>query len=594
MRRRGGAAARLAALAVAAWAAPAGGQVDGSLAGLVRDLAGTPQMGASVDLLTAAGRPAKRVRTDYRGWFQFTGLFPGAYSVEVRQDGFAMASRSGLEVRSGRRTVLDISLRGVFASLQLSYGSRIRDMSDRWKWILRAQHSRRNVLRLAPDRRDDREEFLRKLGGTFEDTRVYAEFSAGQGGRPSGARSQEDLGPAFALATSLFGDHEVTVSGNAAGVGSAFAGASTAFRTAYTTQVGEAKPEVALTVRQVQSSALASRGMVGPENESQAAPSLETLSLEFGDAVRLTDSLRVEYGLLFESVRFVNRVQFASPYGKAVYELRPGSELVVSYASGVPPAATPGAGEDAALRRSVRQLGMFPRVAMAGGRPTVQRTEHMEVAFRERLGDSLLEVAAFRDSTRDAALTAAVPDELFDAAEMVPDLRASTVTLNGGAYDATGMRVSYARRIRDRLQVALGYARTDVLAASRGALAGSTSQHLRSALESRRAHLVLASVSTELAASGTALSGSYQWSSREAVLASDPYNDFASQSAPGLNLRIRQPLPLGGGMPGRFEAGAEFRNILKTGYVPLELPGGEFLNLLQAIRSYSGTLTYIF
>ena len=47
-------------------------------------------------------------------------------------------------------------------------------------------------------------------------------------------------------------------------------------------------------------------------------------------------------------------------------------------------------------------------------------------------------------------------------------------------------------------------------------------------------------------------------------------------------------------MPGRFEASAEFRNLLKTGYVPLHTPDGRILNLLQAIRSYSGALSYIF
>ena len=99
---------------------------------------------------------------------------------------------------------------------------------------------------------------------------------------------------------------------------------------------------------------------MGPQNDSQSIPRLETLTLEFGDAIELTDSLRVEYGVLFESVKFVNRLHFASPYGKAVYELAPGRELAFSYASGVPPTFASHAGRDAALRNNVRQLGMFP------------------------------------------------------------------------------------------------------------------------------------------------------------------------------------------------------------------------------------------
>jgi hypothetical protein len=61
-----------------------------------------------------------------------------------------------------------------------------------------------------------------------------------------------------------------------------------------------------------------------------------------------------------------------------------------------------------------------------------------------------------------------------------------------------------------------------------------------------------------------------------------------------LNLVLRQPLPIGGSVPGRFEASADFRNLLKTGYVPLQAPDGRVLSLLQAIRSYSGALSYIF
>ena len=569
-------------------------QVGGSVAGLVRDEAGTPQMGAAVDLITKDGKLAQTIESDYRGWFQFTALFPGTYSIEVRQANFAPARKTGLTVEPGQRTFLDVCLRGVFASLQLSYGSQVRDMSERWKWVLRAKYSRRNVLRFAPAQRDEREEFLRKLGGTFEDTRAYAEFSAGQGTRSNGLSSQRDLGTAFAVATSLFGDHNLTVSGNRAVEGLDLAGGSRGFRTTYAKEVGLAKPEVALTVRQLQASTLVTRGVMGPSNDSQSIPRLETLTLEFGDAIELTDSLRVEYGVLFESVKFVNRLHFAGPYGKAVYELAPGRELAFSYASGVPPTFASHAGRDAALRNSVRQLGMFPRVAMIQGRPTVQRSEHVEAAYRERFGNNLVEAAVYRDSIRDAAVAAAVPDGLYGSGELVPDLHASTATLNGGNYRTPGVRLSYARKIRDRLRAALGYGYGGVLTPSRDNLQTGVSDELRAVLEAQGAHLLVASVSAEVPGAGTALTGSYQWSSRPAVLPADPYNDFASHSAPGLNLVLNQPLPIGGGMPGRFEASAEFRNLLKTGYVPLHTPDGRILNLLQAIRSYSGALSYIF
>ena len=162
-------------------AAPVAAQVSGSVAGLVRDEAGIAQMGATVDLLTADGRVARTAESDYRGWFQFTELFPGTYSIEVQQAKFSKARKAELFVEPGKRTFLDVCMRGLFASLQLSYGSQVRDMTERWQWVLRAKYSRRNVLRLVPGDRNEREQFLRKLGGTFEDTHAYAELSAGQG-----------------------------------------------------------------------------------------------------------------------------------------------------------------------------------------------------------------------------------------------------------------------------------------------------------------------------------------------------------------------------------------------------------------------------
>lgn len=569
-------------------------QVGGSIAGLVRDEAGAPQMGATVELLAADGRVAQTIESDYRGWFQFTDLFPGSYSVRVALANFAAARKSELKVEPGERTFLDVCLRGVFANLQLSYGSQVRDMSERWKWVLRARHSRRNVLRFAPAARDEREEFLRKLGGTFEDTHAYAEFSAGQGNRSNGLRSQQDLGTAFAVATSLFGAHDVTVSGNR-GVGPRnLAGGSTAFRTSYAKEVGLAKPEVALTVRQLQASGAAALGVYGAQQDGQAVPRLETLTLEFADAVELTERLRLEYGALFESVKFVSRLHFASPYGKAVYELAPGRELAFSFASGVP--ATPAArrSQDGALQSSVRQLGMFPRVALKQGRPTVQRSEHIEATYRERFGNNMIEAALYRDSIRDAAVAASAPDGLYADGELVPDLYASTATINGGNYRTPGARISYARKIRERLQVAVGYGYAGVLAPTRDRLETAGAEELRGALAARRAHLLLASAVAQLPGTRTAVTGSYQWSSRAAVLPADPFNDFAARSEPGLNLVVRQPLPLGDGLPGQFEVSAEFRNLAKSGYVPLHAPDGRILNLLQAIRSYSGALSYIF
>jgi hypothetical protein len=61
----------------------------------------------------------------------------------------------------------------------------------------------------------------------------------------------------------------------------------------------------------------------------------------------------------------------------------------------------------------------------------------------------------------------------------------------------------------------------------------------------------------------------------------------------GLNLRIRQPIPNLGGLPGRFEASADFRNMLAQGYVPLNA-GGRRVLLMHTPRTVRGGVSFIF
>ena len=64
--------------------------VPGKLAGVVRDAAGTPQMGASVELMSeAVGVTTNRgFLTNTQGMFRGDKLAPGLYTVHVTLAGF--------------------------------------------------------------------------------------------------------------------------------------------------------------------------------------------------------------------------------------------------------------------------------------------------------------------------------------------------------------------------------------------------------------------------------------------------------------------------------------------------------------------------
>ncbi|MEZ5362647.1 MAG: carboxypeptidase-like regulatory domain-containing protein [Bryobacterales bacterium] len=476
------AAVKLAAVAVlcSVAAAPAKADLSGSIVGWVKDERGAPQMGAAVSILTAEGQLAKRVFTDYSGQFIAEGLLPGAYAVKVALGRFLPLTRDNVQVTMGGRTVLDVSMRGLFSSLTLVYPSAgvIKDMTDDWKWVLRTAHSTRPALRIAPSpEHEETERVLRKLQGTFVDTQAYAELSGGAGVAPGALANKSDLGTSFALATSVFGDNNVTVSGN---LGNSATGENpaTAFRTSYRRDLGMVNPEVSLTVRQLQASAVAGRTLFGSGQTGENAPTLETFSLGFGDRVKIGESTDFEYGFLYESVRFMQRLDFISPYGKVVYRPREGRRVELRYASGAPrPDATVTGNER--LRQQVSMLGMFPRVALHDGNATVQRTEHIELAVHEQVGKNLIEAGVFQDTINDAAVSAYVPDAMLTRGQVLPDLFSRASTLNGGRHFTRGYRVSYARKLADQLEAALGYSNSGVLTSSTDTLESNEIGDLR-------------------------------------------------------------------------------------------------------------------
>ena len=580
-------------LLIAALPAAAQNRMAGSIVGWVKDDRGIPQMGAVVTLLTATGRSADRVYTDHRGNFQLDDVLPGKYSLRVTLDRFLPLLKENIKIDPGARTFLDVNLRGLFSSLRLVFpsGGEVRDMSEDWQWVLRTSSSTRPVLRLLPEERQESRTALRKLSGTFSDTRGYAEVSAGGGARQSALANATDLGTAFAVATSLFGDNSLIVSGNL-GYGSMTRTPAAAFHASYSRQMGAVAPEVSVTVRQLQVPLAATQAIVGGPLDSDL-PRLETFTLGFGDHVELGDTARFEYGFLYESVSFLNRLNFISPYGRLIYNLAPDREIQLRYASGVPRPDEAVTGTEA-LRQEVSSLGLFPRMALENGRPTVQRTEHVEIAYRETMGNGLLEAAVYRDRLSDAALSAVVPEGFYGGGNVLPDLFSMSSTFNGGYHQASGFRVSYARKLRDRLQAAIGYGLGGALSPTQSELQTADPNELRRSLDMRQTHMLMASLSSELPGSGTRVVSTYQWLSRQAVIAPDLYNDFAARSNPGLNLIVRQPLPFGGSLPGRLEARAELRNLLKAGYIPIQTFDGGQMYLLQAIRSYRGALSFIF
>src|ERR1700719_2069142 len=82
--------------------ASGGAQTLSSIAGVVKDAAGTPVAGATVEV--ASPDLIERVRTvssNAQGNYQFTSLVPGTYSVTFKAPGFTTLKNDGVELPAG-------------------------------------------------------------------------------------------------------------------------------------------------------------------------------------------------------------------------------------------------------------------------------------------------------------------------------------------------------------------------------------------------------------------------------------------------------------------------------------------------------------
>src|SRR5271165_644418 len=127
----------------------------GALSGLVRDVSGTPQLGATVEVLSeAAGINTERhLLTNSQGFFQGERLVPGYYTVRVTLAGFLPTLEKHVRISANLTTVVRIQLESMFASLEELRRPPAAGAAeaDDWKWALRSSAGLRPILQWDDD-----------------------------------------------------------------------------------------------------------------------------------------------------------------------------------------------------------------------------------------------------------------------------------------------------------------------------------------------------------------------------------------------------------------------------------------------------------
>jgi Carboxypeptidase regulatory-like domain/TonB dependent receptor len=572
--------------------------MSGKILGLVTDAAGVPQMGAVVTLLTQQDKPCDRALTDEKGAFTFEGLTGGAYSIRVSLASFMPVSRNNILVQPGLRTLLNVSLAGLFSSIQLVYPTPDQRaiMNDDWKWVLRTSSATRPVLRLLPGwKSDDNGAASRASSGIFSETRALVRLSAGDGGRVTSFGNESDLGTAFALATSVFGKNQIQFSGNLAFAAQSGA-PSAGFRTSYSRrEADEPSPEVTVTMRQMYMPGRVTAALL-PLSGSNGLPVLRTLSVSVHDGNQITDALRMDYGFSLDGVTFIDRLNYFSPYARLTYSLSDNDQVQFSYTSGVPrsddhASASP---SERDLQDDISALALFPRISVRGSHTQVQRSKNFEIGYRRTSGSRSYSVATFHEYISNAALTISGAEGILPAGDVLPDLFTTSSVFNAGGYESLGYMASVTQNFGANLKASLMYGSGDALVADRAQISSQSPDDLRSMIHRGRRQSVTSQISGAVPWTGTQFSASYQWTDSHAVTPTHYYATQGTRAEAGLNIYIRQPIRTFSVIPVRMEASADLRNLLAEGYLPFSFSDGRQVLLMHTPRSFRGGLSFIF
>jgi len=549
--------------------------VQGVLSGVVRDTAGTPQLGASVQVIPESGASAAAIGflTNTQGIFRGEKLAPGFYTVRVTLAGFLPTLEKHVRVTANLTTLVRIQMESMFASLeQLRRApSSAATEADDWKWVLRSATAVRPVLQWVDDD---------PLGVVTADAdSVPSEPSRGRieftdGARRPGSVSSLPASPAtaFAYDQRIGAASRLILAGLMSYDGESPAGG---IATVWlpTGSLG-AGPHTALVLRE------SKLGDVGP--------TFRGVRIDQGGTMTFGTRTVLEYGGEYVLVGL----------GRSASSLRPRMQLderfsddwrasliFASMPTGPEPIESMDGETANTLAAALNELDAFPVLMWRGGRPVLESGFHEEITVERKLGPhSKLQVAAFHEDNSHVAVFGRGNN--LPVADFFQDVYSNGFSYDGGSSSSWGTRAVYREKIGNDVELTALYAFAGALTPS-SAAAGP----LRELFRTAGRHSAGAKVSGRVPRLGTRVTAGYQWISGTTLTRVDGYGEALFDMEPYLHVGVHQRLPKFG--PGRWEANAECDNLLAQGYVTLNTADGR-LTLMPAFRTFRGGLSLQF
>lgn len=563
----------------------AAGANFGGVSGTVRDSQGNPLMGATVLITGPLGAVpervvsiTERVITDAHGKFAVEHLIPGLYSLRVTSPARLPAVRDQIRVEAGQTTRENFVLTDFFSALRFKVpAGSVSNWGNDWKWVLRTSATTRPILRYRESVRTVTSQ-VRASKSPLPSSRRLIGMIPGSTRRDALA-DDPGLGSVLAYLRPLSEDSDILVAGSMTPSGLQASSLATAFRK--NLMRGDPQ-ELALVVHQL---SFPGGSLPTPGREGENLTHAQGVVASYAHTRRLADSLTLTAGLEVDYLNAVRDVVSTHPRMKLEYQLGPSTSLAIRYGTFSQD------GRPSTLLDRISMLNAFPRVTLRNNRPRLEEVNHSEFSVSRQGKSSRLEVAAYRDSFRNAAV-------LGDGREatpvwlnryLLPSLDGEAATLNAGDYASSGLRATYSVSVGSRVEAAFLYTCGQALAADASQLARGDQIHsAASVFRPARSQSFGGRVLSRIPVSNTQVVTSYEWLQHGRVTVVDPYGQASLELQPYLGIQIRQPLPTLAFLPAHIEALADFRNLLGQGYVPISRSEAKSFLLTSAYRSIRG------
>ena len=529
---------------------------SGTVSGVVRDSAGVPQIGATVQLLRPDLTVVAAVYTTSKGSYTFSDVLPGHYAIKAMGASFLPSLRENVRVRTN--SVVNLTLNTLYEVMQwLPAEPRAANSSrDDWEWTLRSA-ANRPLLRWLEDgplvvvseRQGSKPKLKARLMATGQEG-TFGEsgerFTTTVENTPSNSRellARVDFSPNT-------DEGMESMLGFRQDLGFA----------------GSVESLAAISIHPV---------VEGPDSEG-----LEEATMRSAETMHLGDEFEIEAGAQQVLARFTqnspNTVLTALPFATFAWH---GGTSTVSYRMASAPT---GVNPDES-----RPGYYMPQLAMRDGRLTLQSGMHQEIGWERRSDASGVSFIVYSDHVNNPVLEASGPESAASGA-----LRDPVSGLMRGAgqnYSSAGVVAAVEHRITGKNRIRLTYANGDAMVMPASVHATSLSQLFADA-RPRHTQMYAISLSGTVDGTGTRWRASYRWQPADTLTSIAPYSLAAVE--PYLALHLRQPICTHeGGV--NVEALLNVNNLLAEGYRPYVLNSG-LVVFAQDQRSVGAGVAFTF